>query len=155
MPAVQKGVRDALDVGPLSGYPVIDVRVSILDGNYHEVDSSEMAFRIAASMATKSAIGRARPTRLEPMMKLEVVSPGEFLGDVLGDLGRRRAAIRNIEGEGEIQVVKAAMPLAESFGYAGSIRSLSQGRASYSMEFENYEEVPEAEIAAMADGGQG
>ena len=88
-------------------------------------------------------------------MKLEVVSPGEFLGDVLGDLGRRRAAIRNIEGEGEIQVVKAAMPLAESFGYAGSIRSLSQGRASYSMEFENYEEVPEAEIAAMANGGQG
>ena len=155
MPAVQKGVRDALDVGPLSGYPVIDVRVSILDGNYHEVDSSEMAFRIAASMATKSAIGRARPTRLEPMMKLEVVSPGEFLGDVLGDLGRRRAAKRNIEGEGEIQVVKSAMPLAESFGYAGSIRSLSQGRASYSMEFENYEEVPEAEIAAMANGGQG
>ncbi len=153
IPAVEKGVQDALEVGPLSGYPVVDTKVTLVDGRFHEVDSSEMAFRIAGSMAAKSAIHKARPMRLEPVMRIEIVTPGEFLGDVLGDLGRRRAAIKNIEGQGGIQVVKARTPLAESFGYAGVLRSLTQGRASYSMEFERYEEVAETEVAAEAHGG--
>ena len=153
IPAVEKGVQDALEVGPLSGYPVVDTKVTLVDGRFHEVDSSEMAFRIAGSMAAKSAIHKSGPMRLEPVMRIEIVTPGEFLGDVLGDLGRRRASIKNIEGQGGIQVVKARTPLAESFGYAGVLRSLTQGRASYSMEFERYEEVAETEVAAEAHGG--
>ena len=153
IPAVEKGIEDALGVGPLSGYPVVDVKVVLVDGRYHEVDSSEMAFRIAGSMATKSAIDKGGPLRLEPVMKLEIVTPGEFLGDVLGDLGRRRAAIRSIEGHGDLQTVRARIPLAESFGYAGTLRSLTQGRASYSMEFERYEEAAEADVALAAHGG--
>ena len=153
IPAVEKGIEDALGVGPLSGYPVVDVRVVLVDGRSHEVDSSEMAFRIAGSMAAKSAIDKAGPLRLEPVMKLEIVTPGEFLGDVLGDLGRRRAPIRSIEGHGDIQSVRAKIPLAESFGYAGTLRSLTQGRASYSMEFERYEEAAEADVVMAAHGG--
>ena len=102
-----------------------------------------MSFQIAGSMAAKDAVNKAKPVLLEPIMSLEVVTPGDFLGEVLGDLGRRRAAIRNIEGQGEIQVVKASIPLGESFGYANAIRSLTQGRASYTMEFENYTPAPE------------
>ncbi len=153
IPAVEKGIQDALGVGPLSGYPVVDVKVNLVDGRYHEVDSSEMAFRIAGSMAAKSAIDKARPTRLEPIMKLEIVTPGEFLGDVLGDLGRRRAPIKSIEGTGDIQSVQARIPLAESFGYAGTLRSLTQGRATYSMEFERYEEAAETDVVVAAHGG--
>ena len=153
IPAVEKGIQDALGVGPLSGYPVVDVKVNLVDGRYHEVDSSEMAFRIAGSMAAKSAIDKARPMRLEPVMKLEIATPGEFLGDVLGDLGRRRAPIKSIEGAGDIQSVQARIPLAESFGYAGTLRSLTQGRATYSMEFERYEEAAEADVAVAAHGG--
>ena len=144
MAAVQRGVKDALGVGPLAGFPVVDLKATVVDGSYHEVDSSEMAFRIAASMAAKSAIKKAGPVLLEPVMRLEIVTPGEFLGDILGDLGRRRANIRNIEGRGDIHSVMARIPLGESFGYAGSLRSLTQGRASYSMEFESYERSPEA-----------
>ncbi len=153
IPAVEKGVHDALEVGPLSGYPVVDVKVTLVDGRYHEVDSSEMAFRIAGSMAAKSAISRAGPVRLEPVMKLEIVTPGEFLGEVLGDLGRRRASIRSIEGQGDTQFVRGRIPLSESFGYAGVLRSLTQGRASYAMEFELYEEVGETQVALAAHGG--
>jgi elongation factor G len=147
--AVRAGVQDALGSGPLGGYPVVDVSVRLVDGSYHEVDSSEMAFRIAGSLAVKAAIQRAAPVLLEPVMSLEVVTPGEFLGDVLGELGRRRANIRNIEGRGDVQTVKARLPLAESFGYVNSLRSLTQGRAGHSMEFEEYEEAP-AEVAAAA-----
>ena len=153
IPAVEKGIQDALGVGPLSGYPVVDVKVTLMDGRYHEVDSSEMAFRIAGSMAAKSAIDKARPMRLEPVMKLEIATPGEFLGDVLGDLGRRRAPIKSIEGTSDIQSVRARIPLSESFGYAGTLRSLTQGRATYSMEFERYEAAAEADVAAAAHGG--
>jgi elongation factor G len=149
IPAVRHGVEDAMGAGPLSGYPVVDVSVELVDGSYHEVDSSEMAFRIAGSIAAKEAIRRARPVLLEPIMALEVVTPGEFLGDLLGELGRRRATIRSIEGLGNTQVVKAKLPLAESFGYVSSLRSLTQGRASHSMEFEDYEQAP-AEVAAAA-----
>ena len=141
--SVEKGVQDALGAGPISGSPVVDVKVSLLDGKYHDVDSSEMAFRIAGSMAAKAALGRAAPVLLEPVMRLEIETPGEFLGEVLGDLGRRRANIRNIEGQGDIQSVKARVPLGEVFGYADMLRSLTQGRASYSMEFDAYEEAPE------------
>lgn len=148
IPSVEKGVRDALAVGPLAGYPVLDAKVTLIDGKFHEVDSSEMAFRVAGSMAVKEAMRRAKPVILEPVMKAEIVTPGEFLGEVLGDLGRRRANIENIEGQGQIQFVRATVPLGESFGYAGTLRSLTQGRASYSLEFDNYQEAPAAVAAA-------
>ncbi len=147
IPAAQSGIREALNTGPLSGFPMIDVKVTMVDGSSHEVDSSQVAFQIAGSMAAKDAVNRSNPVLLEPIMSLEVVTPGEFLGEVLGDLGRRRAAIRNIEGQGEIQVVKASLPLGEGFGYANAIRSLTQGRASYTMEFDNYEPAPEGVTA--------
>jgi elongation factor G len=145
--AVEKGVRDAMGVGPLRGYPVVDLKVSLVDGSYHEVDSSEMAFQIAGSMAVKAAIGRAGPLLLEPIMRLEIVTPGDSLGEVLGDLGRRRANIRNIEGQGNVQYVRALLPLGESFGYANTLRSLTQGRGHFSMEFDSYEQV----AASLAD----
>ena len=144
IPSAENGIREALNTGPLSGFPIIDVKVTMVDGSFHEVDSSQVAFQIAGSMAAKDAISKARVQLLEPVMSLEVVTPGDFLGEVLGDLGRRRAAIRNIEGQGEIQVVKAAIPLGESFGYANAIRSQTQGRASYNMEFDNYEAAPDS-----------
>ena len=149
IPAVNRGIEDAMSAGPIGGYPVIDLKASLVDGSFHDVDSSEMAFRIAGSMAAKSALRKARPVLLEPIMRMEAVLLGEFLGDVLGDLGRRRANIRGIEGRGDIQVVRALLPLSESFGYAGTLRSLTQGRASHSMEFEHYEEVPSAVAAAQ------
>ena len=140
--SVEQGAREAMASGPLSGFPVVDAKMTLIDGSYHEVDSSKMSFQIAGSIAAKSLITRGRPVLLEPVMKLEVVTSGEFLGDVLGDLGRRRGQIRNIEGVGDVQSVRAEIPLAESFGYANAIRSLTQGRASYTMEFDNYVEVP-------------
>ncbi len=141
--SVESGVRGALNTGPLSGYPMVDVRVTLVDGSYHEVDSSTVAFEIAGSMAAKSAVLKARPILLEPVMSLEIVTPGDFLGEILGDLGRRRANIRNIEGRETIQSIKARIPLGESFGYAGALRSLTQGRASYTMEFDSYQQAPE------------
>ncbi|MBM3933685.1 MAG: elongation factor G [SAR202 cluster bacterium] len=147
-PAVQKGVVDALTAGPLGGYPVVDVLFRLVDGSYHDVDSSEMAFRAAAQIGAKAALSKAKPVILEPVMKLEVTTPGDFLGDILGDLSRRRANIRGIEGLGDTQVVRANVPLGEAFGYANTIRSLTQGRASYTMEFESYEEAPASVIAA-------
>lgn len=146
IPAAESGIREALATGPLSGFPIIDMKITMVDGSSHEVDSSQIAFQIAGSMAAKDAVNKANPVLLEPIMSLEVVTPGEFLGEVLGDLGRRRAAIRNIEGQGEIQVVKASIPLGESFGYASAIRSLTQGRASYTMEFDTYEPAPSGTI---------
>jgi elongation factor G len=140
--AVQKGVQDAMGVGPLAGYPVVDVKILLVDGSYHDVDSSEMAFRIAGSMAAKAVLQKAHPVLLEPIMRLELVTPGEFLGAVLGDLGRRRANIKSIEGEADIQAIRARLPLGETFGYANTLRSLTQGRADYSLEFDNYEKAP-------------
>ena len=146
IPSVEKGVREALSTGPLGGFPMVDVKVTLVDGSYHEVDSSTVSFQVAGSMAVKSAVQRARPVYLEPIMRLEIITPGVFLGDVLGDLGRRRADIKSIEGQGEIQVVRALLPLGESFGYASAIRSLTQGRASYTMEFESYREAPKVSV---------
>ncbi len=140
---VEMGVKGAMESGVVAGYPVIDVKVNLVDGSYHEVDSSDMAFRMAGSIGVKEAMRQAHPVLLEPVMAIEVVTPGEFLGDILGDLNRRRAHVRNLEGHGDTQVVTAYVPLAEMFGYATEIRSMTQGRASYSMEFDHYAEVPE------------
>ncbi len=141
IPAVESGARGALKSGPLAGFPVVDVKLTLLDGSYHEVDSSSVSFATAASRAANALVARGSPTFLEPVMKLEVVTPGDFLGDVLGDLNRRRAQIGNIEGRGDIQSVQSQIPLAECFGYTGSLRSLTQGRAAQNMEFDNYAPV--------------
>jgi elongation factor G len=143
VPAVQKGVQEALETGILAGYPVIDMKVSLVDGRHHPVDSSELAFKMAGSIGVKEGVRRAHPVLLEPVMEVEVVTPGDFLGEVLGDLGGRRARIRNIEGQESVQTVRAFVPLAETFGYATALRSLTQGRASHSMEFHHYDEVPQ------------
>ena len=143
IPGVEQGAKGAMESGVVAGYPVIDVKVTLVDGSYHEVDSSDMAFRIAASMGMKEALRRAKPVLLEPVMAIEVVMPGDFLGEILGDLSSRRAHIRNMEGIGDTQVVTAHVPLSEMFGYATQIRSLTQGRANYTMVFDNYAEVPE------------
>ena len=152
IPAVRQGMQEALSSGPVAGYPVIDVKATLLDGSYHEVDSSEMAFKIAGSMAMKDALGRARAYLLEPVMRLEVTLPGEYLGEVIGDLGRRRAHVTNIEAADDTQVVQATIPLAESFGYASTLRSLTQGRAGFSMEFDRFEQAPQS-VAAAAKAG--
>ncbi|OGR51141.1 MAG: translation elongation factor G, partial [Elusimicrobia bacterium GWA2_38_7] len=142
IPACEKGIKEALDSGVLAGYPVVDVRATLFDGSFHEVDSSEIAFKIAASQAFKSACKRASPNLLEPIMKIEVLTPEEYMGDVIGDLNSRRAKIISMEPRGNIKVIHGTVPLSEMFGYATILRSLSQGRASYSMEPSHYEEVP-------------
>ena len=141
---VKAGVMEALDNGAMAGYPVVDVKVSLVDGSFHPVDSSEIAFKIAGSMAVKEGLRKARPVLMEPYIEVEVVTPGEFLGEVLGDLSGKRGRVQNIDGEGDLQTIKALVPLAEMFGYATTVRSLSQGRASHSMEFHHYEEVPDS-----------
>ena len=143
IPAVEAGVREAADSGVLAGYPVVDVKVTLLDGSFHEVDSSEMAFKIAGSIAFKEAVQRAKPVILEPYMELEVTTPDAYVGDVIGDLNSRRARIEMIEpGVGGTQIIRALVPLAEMFGYATTLRSLTQGRATYTMHPSHYEEAP-------------
>ena len=142
IPAVQKGVKEAMDGGVLIGYPVVDTRVTLFDGSYHEVDSSEMAFKIAGSMAFKDGAKKAQLLLLEPIMNVEVVTPEEYMGDVIGDLNSRRGKIQSMEKRGSSQVIKAMVPLAEMFGYSTDLRSKTQGRATYTMQFSNYEEVP-------------
>ena len=158
IPAVKAGIREALESGGLAGYPVVDVKVTLVDGSYHDVDSSEMAFKIAGSLAVKSAMQKASPVMKEPIMAVEVVTPENFLGDVAGDLNARRGHIHGIEpGLGDTQIIKAEVPLAEMFGYATALRSMTQGRASYSMEPSRYQEMPEAladEIVMKAHGGR-
>jgi elongation factor G len=139
-----KGIEEALENGILAGFPMVDVKATLRDGSYHEVDSSEMAFTVAGSMAVKDAVNKARPVLLEPIMKVEVSMPEEFMGDVMGDLTARRGHILGMEGKGNSQIVKANVPLASMFGYATELRSMTQGRASYSMEFDHYEEVPKS-----------
>lgn len=142
IPACEKGIKEAMESGVLAGYPVVDIRTTLFDGSFHEVDSSEIAFKIAASMAFKSGCKKARPMLLEPIMKIEVLTPEEYMGDVIGDLNSRRAKIMSMEPRGNIKIVRGTVPLSEMFGYATVVRSLSQGRASYSMEPSHYEEVP-------------
>ena len=142
VPAVDKGVKEALEGGVIAGYPVVDVKVTIFDGSYHDVDSNEMAFKIAGSMAVKEGVRKAKPVLLEPIMKVEVVTPEDYSGDVIGDLNRRRGQIQGMEDGPSGKVVTAEVPLAEMFGYATSVRSMSQGRATFTMEFSKYLEVP-------------
>ncbi|MBS0619431.1 MAG: elongation factor G [Spirochaetes bacterium] len=139
---VNKGIEEALQSGVMAGYPVVDVKVELFDGSYHDVDSSELAFKIAGSMAFKDACRKANPVLLEPIMKVEVVTPEDYMGDVVGDLNRRRGKINAMNQRGNARVIEALVPLAEMFGYATELRSITQGRAAYTMQFEHYEEVP-------------
>jgi elongation factor G len=155
IPSVDAGAQDALQYGVLAGYPLVGVKLTLLDGQYHEVDSSEMAFKIAGSMAMKEAARKADPALLEPMMAVEVTTPEDFMGDVIGDLNSRRGQIQAMDERGGARIVRATVPLSEMFGYVGDLRSKTQGRASYSMQFDSYSEVPgnvAKEIIAKAHG---
>jgi elongation factor G len=151
IPSVDLGIQEAMESGILGGYPVVDIRVELVEGSYHEVDSSEMAFKVAGSMAFKEAMKRAKPTLLEPMMAVEVVTPEEYLGDVMGNLNSRRGRVEHLEPSGNAQSVKAMVPLAEMFGYATDVRSMTQGRATFTMQFDHYEEVPQSIAAELVD----
>ncbi|KFM99318.1 elongation factor G [Bacillus clarus] len=144
IPAVGAGLEDALKNGVLAGYPLVDIKAALVDGSYHDVDSSEMAFKIAASMALKAAVSKCNPVILEPMMKVEVVIPEEYMGDIMGDVTSRRGRVEGMEARGNAQVVRAMVPLSEMFGYATSLRSNTQGRGTFSMTFDHYEEVPKS-----------
>ncbi|MFC3209899.1 MULTISPECIES: elongation factor G [Planomicrobium] len=144
IPAVEAGLRDSLDNGVIAGYPLIDIKAKLFDGSYHDVDSNEMAFKVAASMALKNAISKVNPVILEPIMRVEVVIPEEYLGDIMGDITSRRGRVEGMDARGNAQVVRAMVPLAEMFGYATSLRSNTQGRGVFSMHFDHYEEVPKS-----------
>ena len=155
IPAVEKGIKEALDNGPIAGYPVVDVKATLFDGSYHDVDSSEMAFKIAGSMAFQDAAKKAKPVLLEPVMRVEVVVPKDYMGDVMGDLASRRGRIQSQEDRGGTQIINARVPLSEMFGYATDLRSRTQGRATYSMHFDRYEQAPQnvsEEVVARIQG---
>jgi elongation factor G len=152
---VDEGIKEALTRGVLAGYPVDDVKIELYDGSYHEVDSSEMAFKIAGSMAFQDAAKKAKPVLLEPIMRVEVVVPKDYLGDVMGDLSSRRGRIQSQEDRGGTQIINARVPLSEMFGYATDLRSRTQGRATYSMHFDRYEQAPSnvsEEVVARIQG---
>ena len=152
---VEIGVREAMERGVLAGFPLMGVGAALYDGSFHEVDSSELAFKVAGSMALQDAARRAKPAILEPMMEVEAVTPEEYLGDVIGDLNRRRGRVLGMENRAGFQVATVHVPLSEMFGYATDLRSQSQGRATYSMQFDHYDEVPQPiadEIVARATG---
>ncbi len=153
IPSVDKGIQSALDDGAIAGFPVVDVKFELVDGSYHDVDSNEMAFFIAGSMAAKEAIKRANPVLLEPIMDVEVVMPEEFMGDVMGDLSARRGQIQGMDSRGGGQVIRAMVPLSEMFGYATTVRSKTQGRATFTMQFDHYAEVPKSIAAELAERG--
>jgi elongation factor G len=152
---IEEGIREAMTAGVLASYPVDDVQIVLYDGSYHDVDSSEMAFKIAGSMAFKDAAKKASPVLLEPVMRVEVVVPEEYMGDIIGDLNSRRGRITAMEARGGTQIVRARVPLSEMFGYATDLRSRTQGRATYSMHFERYEQAPQVvseEVVARISG---
>ncbi|MBI5202812.1 MAG: elongation factor G [Elusimicrobia bacterium] len=151
IPAIEKGVREALDGGALAGFPLVDIKVTLIDGSFHEVDSSEIAFKIAAAMALRSGCKKANPTILEPIMKFEATTPEQYMGDVIGDLNARRAKIMDMGNRGNIKFVRATVPLSELFGYATAVRSISQGRAAFTMEPSHYEEVPNNVLKAIVE----
>lgn len=155
IPAIEKGVKEAMDKGVVAGYPLLDIKVTLTDGSYHDVDSNEAAFKIAGSKAFRAAVKKAKPILLEPIMKIEVTTPEQFMGDVMGDINSKRGQIQEMTERGQVKVIRALVPLAEMFGYATSLRSMTQGRANYSMEFEKYEEVPNnvAKKVVEARGG--
>jgi elongation factor G len=151
----EQGIKEAMETGVLAGYPVVDVRVELIDGSYHDVDSSEMAFKIAGSMAFKEAVRRAHPILLEPIMDVEVVTPADYMGDVIGDLSSRRGKIGGMMQRGDAQVIGASVPLSEMFGYSTQLRSLTQGRAVYSMQFSRYEEMPKSKAEEIVSKVRG
>jgi elongation factor G len=155
IPAVEKGCEESMSTGVKAGYPMVDIRVTLVDGKYHETDSSEIAFKVAGSLAFKEACRRAKPVLLEPIFKVEVVTPEEFIGDIIGDLSRRRGRIEGQEPRGNAVAVTAYAPLSEMFGYATDMRSNTQGRASYTMQFEKYEEVPPNIAEKVVEGRAG
>jgi elongation factor G len=155
IPSVDAGAQEAMHTGVLAGYPMVDMKLTLTDGAYHDVDSSELAFKIAGSMAFKEAARKANPVLLEPMMEVEVVTPEDFMGDVIGDLNSRRGQIQSMDDRAGAKVVRGLVPLSEMFGYVGDLRSKTQGRASYTMQFHSYAQVPEAvskEIIAKVRG---
>jgi elongation factor G len=151
IPAVIKGLNEAVLNGVVGGYPVIDIHIDIVDGSYHDVDSNELAFKMAAIFALKDGMKRAKSILLEPIMKVENITPEDFQGDIMGDLNRRRARISGMETKGNLCTISAEVPLAEMFGYATAIRSLSKGRSSYSMEPSHFEQVPQQVLNAVLD----
>jgi len=155
IPSVDHGIQDSMSNGILAGYPMVGVKASLLDGQYHDVDSSEMAFKIAGSMAFREAARMAQPVLLEPMMAVEVRTPEEYMGDVIGDLNSRRGQVRSMEDASGVKVVSALVPLSEMFGYVGDLRSKTSGRAVYSMTFETYAEVPKAVSDEIVQKGRG
>jgi elongation factor G len=155
IPAIEKGVKEAIDKGVLAGYPLVDMSVAVYDGSFHEVDSSEAAFKIAGSAALQEATKRASLILLEPLMKIEVVVPQEFMGDVIGDLNSRRAKIDQMSDRGQMKVIDGEVPLGEMFGYATSLRSMTQGRGIFTMEFSHYEEVPNNITREIIEGKKG
>ena len=142
IPAVDKGIQEQLGNGVIAGFPMVDIKITLFDGSYHDVDSSEMAFKIAGSMGFKDGARKADPVLLEPIMKVEVVTPEDYMGDVMGDLNRRRGLVQGMEDAPAGKIVRAEVPLAEMFGYATDLRSATQGRATYTMEFSKYNEAP-------------
>jgi len=155
IPSVDAGIQEAMQNGVLAGYPMVDIQATLEDGAYHDVDSSEMAFKIAGNMVFKEAARRANPVLLEPVMDVEVRTPEEYMGDVIGDLNSRRGMIKSMEDATGVKIVRANVPLSEMFGYVGDLRSKTQGRAVYSMQFDSYSEVPKAvadEIIAKTRG---
>ncbi len=152
IPAIEKGIKEAMDNGVLAGYPLVDLKTTVLDGSYHDVDSSESAFKIAGSMALQAAVKKAKPVLLEPMMKIEVVTPEKYMGDVIGDLNAKRAQIKEMADRGKMKLVHADVPLGSMFGYATTLRSMSQGRASYSMEFSHYQPVAPNIVEEIIEG---
>ena len=155
IPSIDKGIQEALESGVIAGYPVVDIKVKLVDGSYHEVDSSEAAFKIAGSMAIKEALKKSNPVLLEPVEQVEVETPEQYMGDVMGNLSSRRGKIEGMEDRRDTKVIRAKVPLGEMFGYATDLRSQTQGRASYTMQFDSYEPVPKAvrdEIVAKNGG---
>ena len=155
IPSVDLGIQEAMEAGTLSGFPVVDIRVELVEGSYHDVDSSEMAFKVAGSMAFKNAMQRANAKLLEPVMAVEVVTPEEYLGDVMGDLNSRRGRVEGLEPRGNAQAIVARAPLATMFGYATDLRSMTQGRATFTMQFDRYEDVPQTIASEIVSEAQG
>ena len=151
IPAIEAGVKEALEIGTLAGYPLVDIKATVYDGSYHEVDSSDMAFKMAGSMALKNGVRKAKPIILEPIMKMEVITPKEFMGDIIGDVSSRRAHIESIETHGEMCIIQTLIPLSETFGYATSLRSQTQGRANHTLEFNSYQEIPAFLLKELTD----
>jgi elongation factor G len=152
---VDEGIQEAMNAGVLAGYPVVDVKIELIEGSYHEVDSSERAFKIAGSMAFKEALKRSKPKLLEPIMAVEVVTPDDYLGDVMGNLNSRRGRVESLEPLGNSQSIRASVPLSEMFGYATDLRSMSQGRATFTMQFDRYDEVPQSIASDIVDSQSG